>query len=57
MRDPVVPHELERFSADFLQQRGVGVEFRQYPMGHSLSDRKIADVGRWLSARLAVKTY
>jgi phospholipase/carboxylesterase len=54
-QDPIVPLDLGRFTSDFLKQRGVSVDFRQYPMGHSVSDREIADVGQWLSARLAVK--
>ena len=51
-QDPVVPVELGIFTRDFLLQRGMDVQFKMYPMGHSVSADEIADLGIWLKGIL-----
>ena len=51
-QDPVVPVELGIFTRDFLLQRGMDVQFKMYPMGHSVSVDEIADLGNWLKGIL-----
>ena len=48
-QDPIVPVELGLFTRDFLQQRGMSVQFKMYPMGHSVSEEEIIDLGHWLN--------
>ena len=47
-QDPIVPVELGLFTRDLLLERKVEVQWRTYPMGHSVSVEEIADLGRWL---------
>jgi phospholipase/carboxylesterase len=46
--DNVVPYEMGARSRDVLVQHGYPVEWREYPMQHSVCLEEIADVGRWL---------
>lgn len=48
-QDPIVPVELGLFTKDFLQQRGVTVQFNMYAMGHSVTEEEIIDLGHWLN--------
>ncbi|WP_275286121.1 alpha/beta hydrolase [Halomonas elongata] len=50
--DPVVPESLGRAAHDRLQNMGYPIEYRQYPMAHAVCPQQVADIGRWLSARL-----
>jgi len=47
-QDPVVPVELGLFTRDFLLQIKMKVQFKMYPMGHSVSAEEIIDLGHWL---------
>lgn len=47
-QDPIVPVELGLFTRDLLLERKVEVQWRTYPMGHSVSVEEISDLGRWL---------
>jgi phospholipase/carboxylesterase len=47
-QDPVVPVELGLFTRDLLLKLGMNVQFKMYPMGHSVSAEEILDVGHWL---------
>ena len=51
-QDPVVPFAAGEQSAGFMRQLGFAVEFRGYPMPHSVCAEEIRDLGDWLSARL-----
>ena len=46
--DPVVPTILGEGSRDLLRSRGYEVDWRTYPMAHSVSAEEIADVREWL---------
>ena len=52
-QDQVVPEALGRRSADALKGWGYEVDYRTYPMAHSVSPQEIADVSAWLGARLS----
>ena len=46
--DPVVPLVMGAGSMTFLTGLGYAVEWRQYPMQHSVCVQEIADIGAWL---------
>jgi phospholipase/carboxylesterase len=46
--DPVVPMSLGAKSRDFLQASGYAVEWREYPMPHSVCPAEIADIRQFL---------
>jgi len=52
-QDPVVPCHWGKQSAHALGEFGFDVQWREYPMQHSVSMDEIGDVGRWLSRRLS----
>ena len=47
-QDPIVPVELGLFTRDLLLQRKMKVQFKMYPMGHSVSVDEITDLGHWI---------
>ncbi|MDN3556578.1 alpha/beta hydrolase [Halomonas maura] len=51
--DPVVPEVLGRAACDRLSAMGYPVHYRQYPMAHAVCPQQVADIGPWLSERLA----
>lgn len=50
--DPIVPLRLGEMSRDTLQRLGYAVEWHAYPMAHQVCAEEIADLRRWLGARL-----
>ena len=46
--DPVVPLVMGAGSMTYLSGLGYGVEWRQYPMQHSVCADEIRDIGAWL---------
>jgi phospholipase/carboxylesterase len=54
-QDPVVPLALGERSCQQLQALGLGVEFKTYPMPHSVCTEEIRDLGDWLSARFSLR--
>jgi phospholipase/carboxylesterase len=52
-QDPMVRPEWGAASRDALRALGVPVEWRTYPMPHSVSAEEVRDIGDWLSARFA----
>jgi phospholipase/carboxylesterase len=51
--DPVVPCAGGEASARHLQALGLPVDWRVYPMAHQVCGEEIADLGEWISQRLA----
>ena len=51
--DPVVLPAWGAASRDALQAVGVSVQWRSYPMPHSVCAEEIRDLGDWLTARFA----
>ncbi len=51
--DGVVKPEYGRRSAEALKQLGCALEWREYPMAHSVCIEEIADISRWLQRILA----
>jgi phospholipase/carboxylesterase len=51
-QDPVIPLSWAMRSRDRLLALDYAVEWREYPMPHSVCAEEIADVGRWLRALL-----
>jgi len=54
--DPVIPIARARASRDALVALGHDVEWHEYPMPHSLCGEEVADLQRWLQARLSRST-
>jgi phospholipase/carboxylesterase len=50
--DPVVAMQRGVDSRDLLQSLGYAVDWHTYPMGHAVCAEEIADLRRWLGARL-----
>jgi phospholipase/carboxylesterase len=55
MLDPTISHALGEMSRDYLVQRGYAVDWHAYPMAHQVCMEEIADLRRWMSARLTDK--
>lgn len=50
-QDLVVPFHLGKEAAEALKKLGYEVDFRQYPVAHSVSLEEIADIRHWLTTR------
>ena len=55
-QDNVIPISIAENSHQELKGHGYAVEWKQYPMSHSVSIQEIADIGAWLQARFAANT-
>jgi phospholipase/carboxylesterase len=53
VRDGVVPAQLGQASRDVLQGLGYQIDWRTYPMEHSVCMEEVMDISKWLQARLA----
>jgi phospholipase/carboxylesterase len=51
-QDPVLPLALGVASRDALRELGYTVDWRDYPMGHSVCEEQVADIAQWLTQRL-----
>jgi phospholipase/carboxylesterase len=51
--DPMIAIARAQASREALAALGYRVEWREYPMPHSVCGEEIADIGAWLRARLA----
>lgn len=49
--DDVVPRPLGRQAYEYLEKKGYGIAWREYPMEHSVCPEEIDDIGRWLGER------
>jgi phospholipase/carboxylesterase len=54
--DPVIPLARAEQSRSLLQSLGYAVEWREYPMPHSVCPEEVADIGAWLGKVLGLKT-
>jgi len=54
-QDGVVAPQLGEWSRDLLAQLGYRVEWRSYPMQHSVCLEEIQDISRWLQQRLSAQ--
>ncbi len=50
--DPVVPVAFGREARDVFAALGARVDYREYPIGHEISEESLGDLSAWLSARL-----
>jgi phospholipase/carboxylesterase len=51
-RDGIVPMNLGESSRDALAELGYQVEWKTYPMEHSVCMEEVGDIARWLTSRL-----
>ncbi|MBE0439198.1 MAG: dienelactone hydrolase family protein [Gammaproteobacteria bacterium] len=52
--DPIVPMRLGEASFALLSSKGYPVEFKRYPMEHSVCRQQIADIRQWLITTLDI---
>jgi phospholipase/carboxylesterase len=52
VRDQMLPAALGAASRDLLQSLGYPVEWKTYPMEHSVCMEEVLDISKWLQARL-----
>lgn len=52
-QDPIVPIQLGEQTRDILAANGLDVEWRHYPMGHSVNEQEIGDIGQWIGEVLS----
>ena len=50
-QDPLVPVTLARVSRSKIEAQGYKVEWREYPMQHSVCMEEVQDIGAWLAKR------
>ena len=50
--DPVIPATLGKRASDLLTARGARLSYKEYPMGHQISEESLADMAAWLNVRL-----
>ena len=46
--DEVIPVHLARASAELLKRAGARVEYREYPMGHEVSEETVRELSAWV---------
>ena len=51
-QDTVVPPQLGELSRALLSGLGYAIEWRTYPMPHSVCAEEVNDISTWLQARL-----
>ena len=51
--DPIVPYTMGSASKDALTAMGYRVAWHAYPMQHSVNGQEIADIGAWMTDRIA----
>jgi phospholipase/carboxylesterase len=51
--DPVVPVAMGTEARDVLTAQGYAVEWHEYPMQHEVCAAELAEIARWLRARIA----
>lgn len=51
--DPVVPEALAIQARDALIAKGYDINYRHYPMPHSVCPEQVQHIGQWLKTRLA----
>jgi phospholipase/carboxylesterase len=54
--DAVVPVELSRNAVDFLEAQGYQPLYREYPMGHEITQEVLNDLTPWIHATLPPKS-
>ncbi|HET9495149.1 MAG TPA: phospholipase [Chloroflexia bacterium] len=50
--DDVIPVTFGRDSHEYLQAANADVEYREYPIGHTISEESLYDLSEWLTAQL-----
>ena len=51
-QDPMIQVDRARNSVDLLRQLRVPLTFREYPMGHEIGARSLADLSTWLDEKV-----
>ena len=52
-QDPVVPEILGQKAYQVLKEEGYSVDYKTYPIEHSVSMPELKDIGVWLAGRLS----
>jgi phospholipase/carboxylesterase len=54
IEDPVIPIEFGRRTRELLSQSRADFTYREYPIGHTISEESLSDFSSWLRKRLDV---
>jgi phospholipase/carboxylesterase len=54
VNDPVIPVQQGRRAHDLLSKTKADLTYKEYPIGHSMSEQSVSDLGDWLQKKLAV---
>jgi len=52
IHDPVIPVAFARRARDLFARSNAQVTYKEYPMGHQISEESLNDVARWLTQRI-----
>ena len=52
--DPVIPVQYGRRAHDLIAKTRADLTYREYPIGHTISEQSISDLSDWLQKKLAV---
>ncbi len=53
--DPLIPAQWGQAARDYLQSVGADVEYREFPMEHSVSEESIAAIAKWIKTQKAMR--
>jgi phospholipase/carboxylesterase len=53
--DDIIPVELGRGAAELLRRAGANVIYREYPMGHQVSEEALEDLAAWMSETVSLR--
>jgi phospholipase/carboxylesterase len=57
-QDPVIPITMARRARQMFEGSNAAFTYREYPMGHEISEQSFSDVRGWMNALLdATPTY
>lgn len=52
LQDGMIPFAFGQLSSQVLRMMGLGLDFKQYPMGHESCAQEIQDLRAWLAVRI-----
>ena len=52
--DPIIPIQKARRTRELLWQTGADLTYKEYPIGHTISEESLSDLSQWLEKKLDV---
>jgi phospholipase/carboxylesterase len=54
LHDPIIPIQKARRTRELLLQTGADLTYKEYPIGHTISEESLSDLSQWLEKKLDV---